>query len=191
MANTSAPRGFSPVRDQAGRPYNGAFRLYDIPASDSTAVGVGDFVIVNGTSSASGRPQCIKATAAGGAYITGAVVGFLPDTRDSLVYRAASTLRTAMVADDPDLLFECQEDAVGGALALASVSLNADWVDGTVSTVTGLSAAQLDTSTVNTTNTLQLRIVGFSDKPDNEPAVANAKVLVRINLHTYRNLTGT
>ena len=55
--------------------------------------------------------------------------------------------------------------------------------------MTGLSAAQLDTSTKATTNTLQLRILGFSQRVDNAIG-ANAKVLVQINLHSFKNLTG-
>lgn len=190
MANANTPRGFRPVRYRSGAPYNGAYNEYDCPASDGTAIGIGDPVIVNGTASTDGTPQAIKATAAGGNYITGIVVGVKPVTRDSTLYREASTLRRLHVADDPELLFEAQEDAVGGALAVTAIGGNADWVDGTVSTSTGLSAAQIDSSTANTTNTLQLRLERFVDRPDNEPASANAKVLVSINLHSRRNLTG-
>lgn len=190
MANTNAARGFSPVRHRSGAPYNGAATEYVVLASDGTALYIGDPVVMSGSSDANGVPTVVKATAAGGAYITGVVVGVKPETRDSTIYRAASTLRTLLVADDPDLVFEVQEDAVGGALALASVGLNADWVDGTGSTTTGQSGVQLDTSTAATTNTLQLRVLGFSRTVDNEPAVANAKVLVQFNLHSMRNLTG-
>lgn len=190
MANSNAARGFSPVRHRSGAPYNGAATEYVVLASDATALYIGDPVVTSGSSNADGIQTVIKATAAGGAYITGVVVGVKPDTRDSLVYRAASTLRTLLVADNPDLIFEVQEDAVGGTLALASVGLNADWIDGTGSTTTGQSGVMLDTSTAATTNTLQLRILGFSRAVDNEPAVAYAKVLVQINLHSMRNLTG-
>mgnify|MGYP000311167172 CR=1 FL=1 len=57
------------------------------------------------------------------------------------------------------------------------------------STITGLSGAQLDTSTKATTNTLNLRIHGFVQRADNEIG-ANAKVLVSINLHPFANTTG-
>lgn len=195
MANANTPFGLRPVRHRNGAPYNGAATRYFVPASDSTALFLGDPVILAGSADADGVATVARATAAGGAYVLGVVVGVDPvdgagaGGRDSTTYRAASTARYVYVADDPDLLFEIQEDAVGGALAAADVGLNADLVAGTGSTITGLSAFQLDTSTKATTNTLQLRIHGFKVAPDNEIG-ANAKVLVSINLHAQRNLTG-
>lgn len=196
MANTNTPFGLRPIRHINGAPYNGAATRYYVPASDGTALYIGDPVILAGSADANGIASVTKATAAGGNYMLGPVVAVDPvegagaSGRDSTVYRAASTERYVWVADDPDLVFEMQEDGVGGALAAADVGLNADWIAGTASTVTGLSGAMLDTSTKATTNTLQLRILGFKQSVDNEVGVANAKVLVAINLHTRRNLTG-
>lgn len=190
MANPNTPIGMRPVRHRNGAPYNGAANRYFVPASDGTALFLGDPVIIAGSADADGIPTVTRATAAGGNYLLGSVVAVEPVTRDSTTYRAASEARYVWVADDPDLIFEMQEDAVGGALAVADVGLNADLIAGTGSTVTGLSAFQLDTSTKATTNTLQLRIMGFSQSVNNEVGNANAKVLVAINLHTLRNLTG-
>lgn len=190
MANSNTPWGLRPVRHRSGAPYNGAATRYAIPASDGTAVYLGDPVILAGSADADGVATVTKATAAGGAYMLGPVVSVEPITRDSTTYREASTLRYVWVADDPDLIFEVQEDAVGGALAVADVGLNADWIAGSGSTITGLSGAMLDTSTKATTNTLQLRILGFKQSVDNEVGSANAKVLVAINLHSLKNLTG-
>jgi hypothetical protein len=189
MPNVNAPAGLRPVRHRNGAAYNGAATRYFVPASDSTALFIGDPVIIAGSADADGVATVTRATAAGGAFTLGPVVSVEPETRDSLTYRAASTARYVWVADDPDLVFEIQEDAVGGALAAADVGLNADLVAGTGSTITGLSAFQLDTSTKATTATLQLRIIGFVQRIDNEIG-ANAKVLVTINLHTLRNTTG-
>lgn len=189
MANANSPRGLWPVRHRNGAPYNGAVTRYHVPASDSTALYLGDPVIIAGSADANGVATVTRATAAGGAYILGVVVGVEPESRDTPVYRAASTAAYVYVADDPDLVFEVQEDAVGGALAAADVGLNADLVAGTGSTATGYSGFQLDTSTKATTNTLQLRILGFVQRPNNEIG-ANAKVLVSINLHALRNATG-
>lgn len=190
MANTSAPRGLVPVRDGFGRPYNGSGELMYVASSVASNIGIGDPVIVSGSGDANGVPGCTLASAGGGAYISGVVVGIDQPTYGSVPYHAASTAGYVLVERDPDTLFEIQEDAVGGALAAADIGLNADLVSGTMNTANGLSAWQLDTSTKNTTNTLQLRIVGFQQRPDNEVG-ANAKVLVRINLHTSRNTTGS
>ena len=195
MANANTPFGLRPVRHRNGAPYNGAATRYYVPASDSTALYLGDPVIIAGSADADGVASVTKATAAGGAYMLGPVVSVEPADgtnsggRDSTTYRAASTAAYVYVADDPDLIFEVQEDAVGGALAAADVGLNGDWIAGSGSTVTGLSGAQLDTSTKATTATLQLRILGFVQRPDNEIG-ANAKVLVSINLHSLNNSTG-
>jgi len=196
MANSNTPFGLRPIRHRNGAPYNGAATRYYIPASDSTAVYLGDPMILAGSADANGIASVTKATAGSGAYMLGPVVAVDPSEgagasgRDSTTYRAASTERYVWVADDPDLVFVVQEDGVGGALAAADVGLNADWIAGSGSTVTGLSGAQLDTSTKATTATLQLRILGFSQMVDNEPGSANAKVLVSINLHSLRNTTG-
>jgi len=190
MANANTPFGLRPVRHRSGAPYNGAATRYFVPASDSTALYIGDPVIIAGSSDADGVATVTRATAAGGAFLLGPVVSVESETRDSLTYRAASTARYVWVADDPDLQFEIQEDGVGGALAVTSVGQNVDLVAGTGSTVTGLSGFQADSSTAATTNTLQLRIMGFSRRIDNEVGNANAKMLVSINLHTLRNLTG-
>jgi hypothetical protein len=189
MANDNSPRGLRPVRHRNGAPYNGAVTRYYVPASDSTALYLGDPVIIAGSADADGVASVTRATAAGGAYILGVVVGVEPASRDSTTYRPASTAAYVFVADDPDLVFEIQEDAVGGALAAADVGLNADLVAGSGSTATGYSGFQLDTSTKATTNTLQLRILGFVQRANNEIG-ANAKVLVGINLHQSRNTTG-
>jgi hypothetical protein len=123
--------------------------------------------------------------------VTGVVVGFRPSaTVISNGYRAASTAEYVLVADDPDLLFEVQEDAVGGALAAVDVGLNADLVSGTGSTTTHRSGWQLDTSTKATTSTLQCRVAGFVQRPDNVIG-ANAKVYVRLNKSTQVGAVGS
>lgn len=196
MANSNTPFGLRPVRHRNGAPYNGAATLYYVPASDGTALYIGDPVVIGGSADAAGVPSAIRATAAGGSYVLGAVISVDPvlgagaNGRSSTTYRAASTERYIWVADDPDLVFEIQEDGVGGALAAANIGQNIDLVSGSGSTTTGLSGFQADSSTAATTNTLQLRLLGFSQKIDNEPGSANAKMLVSINLHSLRNPTG-
>ena len=190
MANANTPQGLRPVRYASGAPYNGAANTYFVPAADSTALFIGDPVIVAGSADANGVPTATRATAAGGALWTGVVVGIINTPTVTTTYRPASTACYILVADDPNLLFEVQEDAVGGALAAVDVGLNADLIAGTGSTVTGKSAFQLDTSTKAVTATLQMRIEGFVQRADNEIG-ANAKVLVRNNLPTQTGAAGS
>jgi hypothetical protein len=191
MANSNAPEGLKPVRYASGAPYNGAANAYYVPASDGTALFIGDPVIIAGDADADGVPTCTRATAGAAGRVTGVVVGFRPST--TLIangYRAASTAEYVYVADDPNLLFEIQEDAVGGALAATNVGQNADLIAGSGSTATKRSGFQLDSSTAATTATLQCRIEGFVRRPDNAIG-ANAKMLVRINLPTQTGAVGS
>lgn len=191
MANVSRIYGFRPVKYLNGAPYTGATTKYFVTAADATAIGVGDLVVLDGGSDGSGVRSVTRAAANG--VCVGPVVSVVvsPTSLDAPQYRAASTARYVHVADDPNILMECQEDAVGGALASNSVGLNANFIVAAASTVTGLSGMQLDTNTADTTNTLPLRIVEFSSQVDNEVAVANAKVIVGFNTHQYKSNTGS
>jgi len=190
MANVSSPFGFRPVRYRDGKPFVGQVNRYTHDSGDSTALYVGDPVIAAGSASAGGYPTVVRATAGSGAYVTGVVVGFIPQDQIPLKYGAASVTYDVLVADDPDLLFEIQEDSVGGNLAATNVAQNADFISGSGSTITGLSGFMLDSSTANTTNTLQCRIEGWSNEPSNETPGAYGRYLVSFNLHQRRNLTG-
>jgi hypothetical protein len=191
MANTSRPSGFRPVKHTNGSPFNGQVNQYAILAADGTAAFVGDLVKLTGTASADGYPSV--AVCAAGNTPVGVIVGFRPDPAalNTPLYRVASTLRYALVADSPDLVMEAQEDAVGGALAITNIGQNVDIIATAGSTTTGLSAMQVDSSTAATTSTLVLRLVGFVDRPDNEVGSANAKVLVAYNVHQYGSVGTT
>lgn len=182
MANTSSLRGLIPVRSFARSGFANALRRYSVPASYATALFVGDPVIKTGTADALGYSE-VNAAANGG-FITGVVVGFEDPASMLLGYGAASTIRAVLVDDDPESLFEIQEDAVGGALPLASVGMNADLISAAGSTYSRASGWQLDSSTAAVTATLQVKIVEFQHREDNEIATANAKILVKINKHT-------
>ena len=112
---------------------------------------------------------------------------------DTPVYRAASTARYVLVCDDPSQIYEV-EAATGAnaaySFALANVGLNADLTTVAASTTTGTSAAALDMSTALTTATLQFKILGVVQRPDNEPTGNFTKVLVKINNATLGGGTG-
>ena len=198
MANDDAPRGFQPVRMDGASCDSGGVNAYVVAAGDTTALFIGDPVIITGTaaiptvaSEFKGHtlPVVTIATAAGGSYVSGVVVGVEPITAESLVYRAASTQRVVYVNDDPDQLFMIQEDSDGGALAVTATQSNADFIIGSGSTTTGLSAVEIDSSTEATTATLQLRLERFAPREDNALG-ANVDWIVRLNLHQKRNTTG-
>lgn len=186
MANTSNPRGFEPRRHLNGSPWNGQVTEMLIPASDATAVFVGDLVKIAGSSGAAGTvvngrdcegmPTVALATAGTtGQDLAGVVVGFLPSvTSLETKYRAASTDRIALVCTDPTVVYEVQEDAVGSVLANTSVGLNAPYTTTAGSTTTGLSKMALDSSAAATTATLPLKIIGLSKVTGNAWNTAGA-----------------
>lgn len=178
MANAIVARGLIPVRMADGSPYNGAVDMFYVPASDSTALYEGDPVTLAGSADAAGVATVARTAAS--ATITGAVVGFADATSMTAGFRAASTAAYVLVAHGQDLLFEIQEDAVGGAIAAADIGLNADIIVAAGSAYGKTSGVMLDTSTKATTVTLPLRIRGLAQRPDNELS-ANAKVLVTLN----------
>lgn|SRR6185295_2816547 len=188
MANPNIANGLVPIGTIQGNPYNGAFHVYSVPASDGTLIGIGDLVKINGTGQTIGDAvyqDVIRA--AQGDVFCGVVTSVLPATRDSTIYREASTQRLVCVADDPDLLFEIQEVSGGTQIAVNDIGLNANILVANASTTTGLSGTMLDNATPPaTTNTFDLKIFGFSNKPNNAVG-ANAKWIVRINRHLFVN----
>jgi hypothetical protein len=193
MANADIPRGLVPVRYKSGAPYNGAANVYYVPSSYGTALYVGDPVVtVTASSDANGVQTVALAAAAGtNTAVLGPIVSLAffdesPVLRDSGRYHPASTAGYVMVADDPELLFEVQEDGDGGAMGTGAVGRNAQLVAGTGSTVTGWSGWELDSSTLATTATHQLRIVAPVLRADNDPTLTNAKWLVGINTSRHQ-----
>jgi hypothetical protein len=94
----------------------------------------------------------------------------------------------AFVADNPDQLFVVAADATltNRATALAAVFANASLGTSARTGVTaiGRSNSQLSVSSINTTATLPLRIVGLVDNESNKDyGSAGAHLLVRINAH--------
>lgn len=191
MANDDAARGFVPARNAYGGVTTGGIQRFYVAAGESNNIFINDPVDLSGTGDAAGVPGVVLATAGSGGYVVGVVVGFENLTSDNLskTYRPASTAGYLLVNTDPDMEYIIQEDSVGGALAVADIGLNADFIIGTGSTTTGISATELDSSTKATTATLQCRILGLDNAPDNDVG-ANARWRVKFNLHRYRHTTG-
>lgn len=204
MANTANARGLVPVRYRNGSPWDGKATPYYIGTGLGTAVFIGDPVVVDGSANASDithvggrfRPGSLAsvtlATAGDANRITGVVTGFMMIHRDSTVYREASTERIALVCDDPNVVFQVQDDGSGSGLGITNVSQNANLVaGGGGSTATGMSSWALDATTPNTNNTYQVRILGMSNLIDRENNVDEDYITwdVIINNHTYAPVT--
>lgn len=203
MANTSRINGFRPVKYLSGAPWSGKGRMYAVSASDSTALFVGDLVKQDTNTHVSGMQCVTRATA--GAQILGVIIGIVPakmdpvtgalstgsTTLDTPQYRAASTVALVEVCDDPNVIFETEAVTSGGAaysFALADIGLNADGYIATGSTTTGVSAMGLNMTGAATTATLHFRILGTSQRVDNEATGNATKVLVLPNAHQLKSV---
>lgn len=89
---------------------------------------------------------------------------------------------SAEVVDDPSQLFLIQADE---DVVQADIGLNANIAYTAGSSTTGLSATELDSSTIANTATLALKIVGFYNAPNNIRAENHVDVVVKINTHLY------
>jgi hypothetical protein len=180
----------------SGAPYNGAVRTYYVPVGNATALYFGDPIqIVTNSSDGNGVQTAEIATAGGGTYVLGSFVGIsnnagsatIPVLQSQTPYLAASQAAYIYVSDDPFLLYAVQEN---GAMVSGASGRNVDLVAGAGSTVTSQSGWQLNSSTLNTTNTLQMRLIQLLQEPADNAVGTNAKWLTKINLHTFLNQTG-
>ncbi len=196
MANTSRINGLRPIKYLNGAEYNGQANLYFLPSGNGTATFVGDPVKADATGDtvaaggiAAGIQSVIQAAA--GDAIIGVIVGFAidPTNLNTPQYRAASVGKYVYVADDPNILFEVTTS--NGTLVVADVGLNASIAVAAGSTTTGASGVTLDVGTKLTTATLALKIMSFTQRPDNDNTAAAAKVVVKINNHQLGSSTGT
>jgi hypothetical protein len=182
MANVDAPSGCRVVGTKSGY-YEGQLTKMYIPATDTVATFVGDVVKLAGSADADGVPTIAQAAA--GDTPCGIIEAFEIDGNDlNVSYRKASTAKYALVNTDPNVLFEIQEDSVGGALGAANVGQNASIVVGTGATTSGLSGMELDSNTAATTSTLVLHIEGLVPRADNAIGT-NAKYLCSFNVHQF------
>jgi len=203
MSSVSRINGFRPVKTATG-PYTGQANLYFLDAGNSDVVMVGDAVKLAGDArAATGVPTVARCAATD--IPIGVVVGFLftgvgdvtnippVSNLNTPVYRAASTNRYVLVADDPSLIYEVQYagTSVAAATITANVGLNGQFTTTAGSTTSGSSGMQLDSAGLATTATLPLKIVGFPNRPDNIPGDTYFSYYVKLNAATLGSLGTT
>ena len=193
MANVDRPAGFKPVRHLNGNPWNGMANMYYIPAGDGTATFIGDAVKSEGSADATGKyPTVIQAAATDA--IRGVVIGFsdqpyiATDTTNlNRMYRPASTAMYVLVVDDPDVIFEIQEDNVGNDIDADMIGLSTDIAVGSGNTSNGMSGMELDSSDTATAAG-QCKILRVSNREDNALGT-HCKFDVLIIEHEMRSST--
>jgi hypothetical protein len=179
MANAIAPRGLRPVRHLNGSPWNGQTEAFLIDSGNNTAVFVGDIVkqagsagvagqVVNGMDVEGMATVILAAGGTSGADIVGVVVGFLPDpTALGTKHRLASTSRIALVCTDPSVVYEVQEDAVGGNFDADDIGLLVAFTTTAGNSTTGISKMALDSSDLTATSGYPLKLLGLSKRVGN------------------------
>ena len=210
MAATAAPYGLRPVNLIGGQPYAGSTRLMKIANAYAANLFYGQPVASNGNGFVQADTSTTILPATG---VVGVFVG-CTYTDPGLKYKVfkqywptgtVATDAEAYVVDDPDVVMQVQADE---AVAQTALGANIALVTSAGSTFTGNSTTAADGSSVATTGTLPLRIVGFIDGPDsavgdtytdilvkwnmpysNSSATANA-VVTMIGGHSYMNPTG-
>lgn len=195
---TNAPFGLRPIMHLDGSPWNGGLQNLSISSGYATTIGYGDPVttLSDGT--------------VGRAVSAGPLLGVFMgcqyyDTQRNLVNSkywpasttvATGTIPVAYVVTDPTVVYTVQEtngsQAAGTPLALTDVYLNARLLITAASTTTGggISLVSLDNSTLSTTATWTVKVMGLDPRVGN--AVGNfANWLVVANNHVLKGGTGT
>lgn len=186
MGNSNRPYGFRYVGSLGSDVLNEKVQKFYVPATDGTAIFIGDLVKTGGTSGQlnAGDPYYPVATiAASGDSVLGVCVGVEPLPTDlSINYRKASTGMYIFVNTDPEAIWSIQADSVGAAIT--DIMCNATVTVGAGSTVTGMSSSVISGATLGADAALDTLVVGYDPDPTNV-AGAYAKVLVKLNLHQF------
>jgi len=181
MANVDAPFGFAPVKMQGGAPFSGGQTEYIIASTASGNMFTGDIAILAAGGS-------VVVGTAGATNIIGVFNGcFYTDTNGKPQYArywpdgTTSTDAVAFIIDDPNVIFEAQED--DSSLALADIGQNNNFLATAGSTTTGRSGHEIDGSD-KTAGAANLRIVAKSTDPSNSDVdSANCNWYVKILEH--------
>jgi hypothetical protein len=193
--NVNAPRGLQRVYNVFGAA-NTPDSTYPIASGYATAIFKGDPVtlLADGTIGIGVAGSAIIGVFQGVKYTNTAGIPVNSPNWIASTATLGSVTAQALVTDDPMAVFTIQETNAAGAagtpLALADVNLNANFLVGSGIAALGLSTTSLNNASEATTATLNLKILGLDNYPNN--AVGSfANWFVRINNHITSGGTGT
>jgi hypothetical protein len=195
----SAPYGLKPVNLIGGQVFAGATRQMQIASGYATNIFYGDLVkrIADGTiekdvGTATATPCGIFL----GVSFTNASTG---QVQQQQFYPASQQIKSgtqifAVVADDPDTLFQvvsCSSGTTVAGMGISAIGNNIELIQNSGSTVTGNSKVAINEGSQTTTNTLPIRIIDVV----RETATGTdtfVEFIVKINatMHQYNNSTG-
>ena len=196
MANANGSFGLRPIAklgSNANSTGASGYTLYEIANGNTNAIYQGSPVIPLST----GFIDIVGAAAGGTVGLLGVFWGceYVSSTTGEKVFSNywpgsgadSNHPIKAFVYDDPMQLFAIASDAslTSKATMRGHVFANANFSTGDEgSTTTGISSGALAVSTIATTNTLNLRIMGWQEDPENQDfTAAGIPVIVRLNNH--------
>lgn len=181
--NPNAPFGLRPVK------YDEKLCIHAyIPSSDATAhylnmpvqfdaAGANAIAAPNGTQI--GALPIVTTAGSTGVFV-GTIMAFVGTSAatENYVYNPASTAREVIVCVDPNATYEAM---ISANLAATDIGNNTNFINpASGSTLTGLSAASLDTALIGTSSALQVRILSLVNSTDNVLG-SYSRVLCKIN----------
>lgn len=169
MANADNPHGLQPINTTHG----GAFFTEEF----SKVVGYGTALFLFDAVARVADGSIEKPATPGTTAISGV----------NMTYAAASTASTHLVITDPSVIFDCQDNNDTDGIAAADLGLNANLEYNAGSATTKISGHEIDESTADTTNTLDVHLLRLRALPNNAHG-ANARIEILINRHRLHSL---
>jgi hypothetical protein len=195
----SAPYGLKPVNLIGGQVFAGATRQMQIASGYNTNIFYGDLVkrisdgtIEKDTGTATATPCGIFL----GVSFTNASTG---QVQQQQFYPANQQIKSgtqifAVVADDPDTLFQvvsCSSGTTVAAMGISAIGNNIELIQNAGSTTTGNSAVAINEGTQATTNSLPIRIIDVvRDTATGTDSFVEFIVKINAPMHQYNNPTG-
>lgn len=193
MSSTAYPFGMVPVQQLAAGYNTQGFSTFEIEDGEATSIFYGDVVEVLTTGYIEKDVGTTTLTPQG-VFVGCSYINSIGYFVNSQYWPGGTTTGVTtdpgrplgLVVNDPNAVFMIQAD---DTLTMAAIGANAAIVQTAGTTAIGKSRNALDASSVNTTSTLPLRIVGLADLPDNAWGDAYPIVLVKFNNHQLTTLT--
>jgi hypothetical protein len=195
---TNAPFGLQPRYMSTGATWNGQTNDYLLLSGYANNLFTGDPVIQLDTGGIG--------IGVAGSRILGIFMGCkYVDSSGNYVFSPSWTSGTvtqntlpavAFVADDPGLICDVQVtssdlNAHAAYVATGDLNMNANFVIGAGSTVSGQSGASLDAATIATNADRNLKILKVTPRPGNTLGLTYNNVMVALNNHVLKGGTGT
>ena len=195
----SAPYGLKPVNLIGGQVFAGATRQMQIASGYATNIFYGDLVkrIADGTIEKDvGTATATPCGVFLGVSFTNASTG---QVQQQQFYPASQSIKSgtlifAVVADDPDTLFQvvsCSSGSTVAAMGITAIGNNIELIQNAGSTTTGNSAVAINEGTQAVTSTLPVRIIDVvRDTATGTDSFVEFIVKINATMHQYNNSTG-